>query len=840
VSVANFIRAEVLAPRLSQSQVLVVYDPDRRYREICQAMESDKCLVVDTSESSIESRMRAIAEMGRLGTQEIEQLLVYVPAPKPLDDELKQKDPFALYGACGGVFPDGDGENYLSLCLRAKPDQATQIRQIFSQDANPGFEVIDAIGGGLGWPNLRALLRVESARDIVFALLWPTEKQRAALKESDVWNSEARDLLKSVLGLHLKTRGKTWSPIADELWRFILFSEFAFDLPVELPPSLQDVPHAVPAARPLVEDLCERLRSDDRTKVTYMERAVAVEDELRLSEACRSISELGVRDTFPFEERAFLRVAMASLLAKNTDRARHILAAHAHSVWTGRGESQVQWDLLRSALDLMDSCGVHERALGDHSQSMDALIDFYVIQLREVDRLHREFEQSVSDYEWQDAQGLMKPLQQQARSQYGRLMEKVQLCFTRHLQQTGWPLPNRLSNTKVFDAFVAPKLQQGGNKVAYIMVDALRYELGLALEQQLSEDGIVELRPALAQLPTTTPVGMAGLLPEAETGLRLERAENKLGPNINGLPVGTVQQRMNAIQKRYGHRFQEGRLEDFVRSRMKLGGDVDLFVLRSVEIDSHFENNPDGAPAEIINALQRIRVAVHKLKEAGFNDVVIATDHGFFLNTHSGPGDTCAKLAGDWLVVHDRCLLGAGAGDNQHYLIAAEKAGIRGGYGSIAGPLTLASYQAGMQYYHGGASLQECIVPVITVRLESVSRPEPAHATISLTYKNGAKRITTRLPVIELSVVAQDLFQKDGDYEILVEAYAANGDVVGEAKRGGIVDAAAGTLTLSPGTKVQVTLKMQMEFEGKFKVKALNPSTMAVYDQIDLETDYTV
>jgi len=31
-----------------------------------------------------------------------------------------------------------------------------------------------------------------------------------------------------------------------------------------------------------------------------------------------------------------------------------------------------------------------------------------------------------------------------------------------------------------------------------------------------------------------------------------------------------------------------------------------------------------------------------------------------------------------------------------------------------------------------------------------------------------------------------------------------------------------------------------MEFEGKFKVKALNPTTMAVYCQVELETDYTV
>lgn len=52
------------------------------------------------------------------------------------------------------------------------------------------------------------------------------------------------------------------------------------------------------------------------------------------------------------------------------------------------------------------------------------------------------------------------------------------------------------------------------------MIDALRYELGVALERQLAEDGQVHLQAALAQLPSVTPVGMASLLPSAGAPLR--------------------------------------------------------------------------------------------------------------------------------------------------------------------------------------------------------------------------------------------------------------------------------------------------------------------------------
>lgn len=840
MSIQKFIQEQVLAPRLAKQQVLVVYDAEQRYRDACLAMAHDKLKVVDATDSSILARAEAIRLLNELGAHAIEQLLVYVPAPKPLEDEDKQKDPYALYGACGSVFPNGDGDNYLSICLKAKPDHATQVRALFEQNSNPSFAVIDAIGGGLSWPNLRATLKVESTRDILFSLLVPSGAQQDALKANESWIAEAKELLKASIGLSLKTRGKTWSAIAEELWRFVLFSEFVFDLPESLPAQLADVPRASDAAEPLIADICERLRSDRRTQATYIERAESVEAELDLKALCGGIVDLGERDTFPFEERTFLHQAMDALQRDDTDKVRHILSRHAQSVWTGKGESQAQWDLLRSSLALVEACQDNERLLADHTRSMDSLVAFYIAQFREVDRLHREFEQAVSDYDWQDTQGLMHPLQQQVRKQYGRLIEKLQLLFTKHLQSSGWPLPEHLSNTDVFDKLVAPKLTQSGHKVAYLMVDALRYELGVALEQQLAEDGKAELTPALAQLPSITLVGMASLLPDAGKSLALNNVDGKLVPFINGQEVKTVTQRMELIRKRYGARFQEGRLEDYVRNRFKVEDGTELLVLRSVEIDGHFENHPDTAPTEIINALKRIRVAIHKLKDAGFRDVVIATDHGFFMNTHAQAGDTCNKLSGDWLNIHERCLLGDGVADKHHYAISTDKAGIRSDMAKLAGPLTMASYKAGMLYYHGGASLQECVVPVITLQLDAPDQAPIEQASVVLGYKNGAKRITTRLPVMEIAVETQDMFSVGSDFEILLEAHDKNGNVVGEAKPGGAVNPATGTITLKPGDKTQITLKMQLEFEGKFKVKALNPSTMAAYSQLDLETDYTV
>ncbi|MEI6180723.1 MAG: hypothetical protein WCP31_08210, partial [Chloroflexales bacterium] len=75
---------------------------------------------------------------------------------------------------------------------------------------------------------------------------------------------------------------------------------------------------------------------------------------------------------------------------------------------------------------------------------------------------------------------------------------------------------------------------------------------------------------------------------------------------------------------------------------------------------------------------------------------------------------------------------------------------------------------------------------------------------------------------------------------ILLEAQNRKGAVVGEARPGGPVNPATKIMSIKPGETVAVTLKMSMEYEGTFTIKALDPATMTTYSTLDLETDYTV
>ncbi|HSN78679.1 MAG TPA: PglZ domain-containing protein, partial [Anaerolineae bacterium] len=352
------------------------------------------------------------------------------------------------------------------------------------------------------------------------------------------------------------------------------------------------------------------------------------------------------------------------------------------------------------------------------------------------------------------------------------------------------------------DKLVAPHLHESGRRVALLLIDALRYELGQALHGYLASAGHApaQIQPAFAQLPTLTLVGMASLLPGAGQALRLLRRNDQATPALGDQVLSSVLQRMAVLRARYGQRFAETTLRDFLQPGFELPATAELLVLRSNEMDRDFESNPEAAPSLLSRTFQQVRQAVLKLAELGFDDALVVTDHGFFLNPDGGAGDACARPPGNWLAVHERLLLGDGAEDAANALFDAATLGMRGDFGQAASPRAMTAYRAGATYLHGGVSLQEAVVPVISLRLR---RAEPTQLwrppAVALGYKQGARRITTRLPLIDVSAGLGELGSAAAPVELLLEAHDRQGNVVGEARPGGPVNPATLLVSLHPG-----------------------------------------
>src|SRR5262249_22166060 len=157
---------------------------------------------------------------------------------------------------------------------------------------------------------------------------------------------------------------------------------------------------------------------------------------------------------------------------------------------------------------------------------------------RDIDRRYREMEQSIG--EWDEDHDALERMISTARSAYLKLAGSVQTEFIRHVEDEGWPAvaSNLITNAQVFDREVNPALE-AGQRVAYFLVDSLRYELAVELEKQLSDKHTVRFNTVCAQLPTYTEVGMASLMPQAQTALALSVLDGDLVTTLDGSPATT-------------------------------------------------------------------------------------------------------------------------------------------------------------------------------------------------------------------------------------------------------------------------------------------------------------
>lgn len=249
----------------------------------------------------------------------------------------------------------------------------------------------------------------------------------------------------------------------------------------------------------------------------------------------KDVEDLGVLDTFAFEERCFLRVFVKAALAGELGRAHKFAAERRASIWVRHTGRQLAWTIAERALELMTKADDLAAEYEAVSKGVAGVFDFYAKRGFLLDTLQRAFEQSVADC-YGSVDGL-DDLIEAARQKYRHFTEKVQASFISAVVSEGWPASGRVRNTEVFDRWVASALKERGKRVAFILVDALRYELGVELDGLLGREGASDLTPVCAQLPTVTPVGMAALMPEADGHLRLSREGDKLVPTLKDKPV---------------------------------------------------------------------------------------------------------------------------------------------------------------------------------------------------------------------------------------------------------------------------------------------------------------
>jgi hypothetical protein len=156
--------------------------------------------------------------------------------------------------------------------------------------------------------------------------------------------------------------------------------------------------------------------------------------------------------------------------------------------------------------------------------------------------------------------------------------------FTKALMKAGWVVPGTFHQTRIWSEIVAERPKP----VAYFLVDAMRFEMGLELADRLPKTSEVSVRPVLGVLPSITPIGMAALMPGASASFSVVEQGNRLGALIDGVFLPDVASRKKFAAARVPKLADFALDEVLSLSASKLAKKLDgaqVVVVRSQEID---------------------------------------------------------------------------------------------------------------------------------------------------------------------------------------------------------------------------------------------------------------
>ncbi len=659
---------------------------------------------------------------------------------------------------------------------------------------------------------------------------WLADESRDVQVQSKGALGELRDLMEMRLGLN--TDGDV--PLAElraKVVRYVLVNEFRADLDCEAPAALSMIPTPATAEQTSrVSAVAQAMREHHAD--AYPALADQVELELALPSMGVKPSTLGRIDTFRFEERALLEHCGERIAVGGHGDALETVRERHRSFWVDRDVNrQSQWEALRRLGELGLQVEVVRKRLGRIGNSPADWVRAYTADAgwHIVDRCYRQIEAHVSamaeEPEAEKAVGVVS-------QDYEQLLRTMADGFSTALRDAHWTVEDVLHQTRVYTEAV----EGLPGKVAYFLVDAMRYEMGAELAQHLSDAEDVSLRPAVTALPSITPVGMAALLPGASASFSVVESKGKLAARIESADLAGVQDRTKYFKSQRPDCADitlGSLLGNTLGKARKSIGKSNLIVVRSQEIDAFGETGDDLMYRQAMSMLVgNLAKAIKKLAKLGVERFVVSADHGHQFSLRKGEDMRTDNPGGAKLELHRRCWIGRG-GSTPPGTVRLQAADL--GYASdleFVFPLGLGVFRAGggLRFHHGGFSLQELVVPVLSLRMP-IHEPEKPKG-IQVAVEGYPMEVTNRILSIRIHVDG-GLFQRDP--VPLRPVLVSGGEQVGHVgmAHDAAHDRTTGCVSVQPRIEASVGMMLTNDNCDSLRIVIQDPSTDAILFETD-------
>lgn len=348
---------------------------------------------------------------------------------------------------------------------------------------------------------------------------------------------------------------------------------------------------------------------------------------------------------------------------------------------------------------------------------------------------------------------------------YSKLCNRINLEWTKCLKETGGI--GEVHLLRQYN-FYDEKIKSVQKKVAVIVSDALRYEVAQELIGELAKSRhIASLKPAIAMLPSETKYCKPSLLPHRE--LKLYGKGEVQDMAVDDHILDTTQKRSEHLQV-----YRDGAVcvpfETVAEYNQEKNREIFKHPLVYIFHDVIDKTGHDGNAKQIVNSC---REAINELKKmipkihASYNvtEVYITSDHGFLFNDIMFADKDKHKIEEDCLERSTR------------YYLTKSKDEVSGvvkfPLGEVSGMVNVddvmvavpmgtnrfAAPSGGYMFTHGGAALQELIIPLITSRQERDDNKQPVGVMI-LDRRLSMQASRLRFKMLQTEAVSMDMKER--------------------------------------------------------------------------------
>lgn len=418
------------------------------------------------------------------------------------------------------------------------------------------------------------------------------------------------------------------------------------------------------------------------------------------------------------------------------------------------------YDALIAAADLFELRG--EFGTGFAYTTAQEMFRAYAERLYRFDRLYRDFTEAADKAK---AQGwdILKTLRDRVEDCYGNwFLTNLSLKWGSFVEADllkEWRVPGVMNQQELYRQKITAALMGDNDRRAFVIIsDALRYEAAQELADDLNGTYRIQasIDPLLGVLPSYTALGMAALLPHKKLTYT-----DKGEVLADGQPTGTLQQRSDILASVGGIAVKA----DDLRSMKKDEGRAFVKPHKVVYV---YHNVIDATgdhlatEADTFDAVRKAVVELSELVRLIMNNlngsyILVTADHGF-LYQETAPDLSDKNALSDkplgTIKAKKRYLLGRNLPDSgKAYHGSTETTAKADGAMEFWVPKgnNRFHFVGGARFVHGGAMLQEIVVPLVTVReAKGASKQKTKTKQVGVTVLGSTHKITTNRCRFEL------------------------------------------------------------------------------------------